>query len=208
MSGITRSRIWRRRWRRRCPGTGLSINRQAPPDKRSYRVDFSLFRQLAPGHQPVSTLTDSIERLKSGLESMGFADKDFRNSPLIRLKTLDRLISQGLLSPSLRWRHALPGAAGVKFIPTPLEGAYLIELEKRGDHRGFFARFFCEREFAEAGLETRFRPSQQLTDRGVRDLARHAFAIAARRRGQRSYAASAARCTMSSSICGPTARAI
>jgi dTDP-4-dehydrorhamnose 3,5-epimerase len=44
----------------------------------------------------------------------------------------------------------------VKFVPTPLEGAYLIELEKRGDHRGFFARFFCEREFAEAGLETRF----------------------------------------------------
>ena len=32
----------------------------------------------------------------------------------------------------------------------------MIELEKRGDYRGFFARFFCEREFAEAGLETRF----------------------------------------------------
>jgi len=41
---------------------------------------------------------------------MGFADKDFRNSPLIRLKTLDRLITQGLLSPSLRWRHAWPGS--------------------------------------------------------------------------------------------------
>ena len=93
------------------PGTGLSINRQAPPDKRSYRVDFSLFRQLAPGHQPISTLTDSIERLKSGLEGMGFADKDFRNSPLIRLKTLDHLISRGLLSPSLRWHHALPEGA-------------------------------------------------------------------------------------------------
>ena len=45
---------------------------------------------------------------------------------------------------------------GVKFVRTPLAGAYLIELDKRGDHRGFFARFFCEREFAEAGLETRF----------------------------------------------------
>ena len=41
-------------------------------------------------------------------------------------------------------------------MPTPLPGAFVIELEKREDERGFFARFFCEREFAEAGLETRF----------------------------------------------------
>lgn len=42
----------------------------------------------------------------------------------------------------------------MKFLPTPLAGAYLIELEKRGDDRGFFARLFCEREFAEAGIPT------------------------------------------------------
>ena len=44
----------------------------------------------------------------------------------------------------------------MQFLPTRLEGAYLIELDKREDERGFFARLFCEREFAEAGLETRF----------------------------------------------------
>ncbi len=44
----------------------------------------------------------------------------------------------------------------MKFIATPLADAHLIELEKRGDDRGFFARFFCEQEFAAAGLETRF----------------------------------------------------
>jgi dTDP-4-dehydrorhamnose 3,5-epimerase len=44
----------------------------------------------------------------------------------------------------------------MKFLPTPLPGAYLIELERRGDDRGFFARLFCEREFAAAGLEPRF----------------------------------------------------
>lgn len=42
------------------------------------------------------------------------------------------------------------------FRPTPLPGAHLIELEKRGDERGFFARVFCEEEFGNAGLETRF----------------------------------------------------
>jgi dTDP-4-dehydrorhamnose 3,5-epimerase len=44
----------------------------------------------------------------------------------------------------------------MKFLKTPLDGAYTIELDKRGDERGFFARFFCEKEFAAAGLESRF----------------------------------------------------
>ena len=42
------------------------------------------------------------------------------------------------------------------FTDTPLSGAYLINLEKRGDDRGFFARAFCEREFAAYKLETKF----------------------------------------------------
>ncbi|MFO0957727.1 MAG: dTDP-4-dehydrorhamnose 3,5-epimerase [Isosphaeraceae bacterium] len=42
------------------------------------------------------------------------------------------------------------------FTPTPLAGAFLIDLEKRGDDRGFFARAFCEKEFAQHGLVTHF----------------------------------------------------
>lgn len=42
------------------------------------------------------------------------------------------------------------------FTPLPLTGAYLIELEKKQDQRGFFARCYCEREFAEQGLETQW----------------------------------------------------
>jgi dTDP-4-dehydrorhamnose 3,5-epimerase len=41
------------------------------------------------------------------------------------------------------------------FNETPLAGVYLIDIEKLGDERGFFARAFCEREFAERGLVTR-----------------------------------------------------
>jgi len=44
----------------------------------------------------------------------------------------------------------------MQFIPTPLAGAYLIDLEKRGDDRGFFARAFCEQEFAAHQLVSRF----------------------------------------------------
>jgi len=42
------------------------------------------------------------------------------------------------------------------FTETKIKGAYLIDLEKKGDDRGFFARFFCEKEFAAHGLVSRF----------------------------------------------------
>ncbi len=44
----------------------------------------------------------------------------------------------------------------MRFIPTELAGAYVIELELRHDQRGFFARTFCENEFAKQGLVSRF----------------------------------------------------
>lgn len=43
----------------------------------------------------------------------------------------------------------------MKFEETPLRGAFLIDLEPRGDDRGFFARAFCAKEFEAHGLETR-----------------------------------------------------
>ena len=42
------------------------------------------------------------------------------------------------------------------FTETPIAGAYLIDLEKRGDDRGFFARVFCRNEFGEQNLDTEF----------------------------------------------------
>ena len=41
------------------------------------------------------------------------------------------------------------------FVPTPLPGVFVVEPERREDERGFFARTFCAREFAERGLESR-----------------------------------------------------
>jgi dTDP-4-dehydrorhamnose 3,5-epimerase len=42
------------------------------------------------------------------------------------------------------------------FTETKLPGAVLVELEPARDERGFFARSYCEREFRERGLATRF----------------------------------------------------
>ena len=39
------------------------------------------------------------------------------------------------------------------FTKTALAGAYTIDLERREDSRGYFARAFCQKEFAEHGLK-------------------------------------------------------
>ena len=44
----------------------------------------------------------------------------------------------------------------MRFTELSLPGAYLVEIEQRSDARGFFARTFCEDEFAAAGLVSRF----------------------------------------------------
>ena len=44
----------------------------------------------------------------------------------------------------------------MKFTQTKLKGAYTIDVEKREDERGFFARTFCANEFSEQNLENRF----------------------------------------------------
>jgi dTDP-4-dehydrorhamnose 3,5-epimerase len=48
--------------------------------------------------------------------------------------------------------YSLPESELMIFTPTSLEGAFVIEIQKLEDERGFFARTFCQREFQEHGL--------------------------------------------------------
>ena len=87
------------------PGTKVSINTSAPADSRSYQVDFGLFHSLAPNHQPVVVLDQSIQNLIAGLKRMNFKDADFRSSELMRLKVLQGHIDRGRLNPELKWKE-------------------------------------------------------------------------------------------------------
>jgi dTDP-4-dehydrorhamnose 3,5-epimerase len=43
----------------------------------------------------------------------------------------------------------------VIFTPTPLADAWVVDPERREDQRGYFARTWCQREFAGHGLDSR-----------------------------------------------------
>lgn len=44
----------------------------------------------------------------------------------------------------------------MKFTETRLAGAFIVNLERRVDERGYFARTFCQREFSHHGLCTQW----------------------------------------------------
>jgi hypothetical protein len=66
-------------------------------------VDFSLFKRLAPRHQPQYELMATLKELRAGLEEIGFHDADFRKSNLVRLNVLSSLRKSHLLTEDLRW---------------------------------------------------------------------------------------------------------
>jgi len=85
------------------PAVDVSLNKDAPPDRRSYRVSFNKFKQLAPDYQPQVDLQTAITEIRDGLQSISFDDENFRQSKFIRLNTLTHLKAMGLLTDNLEW---------------------------------------------------------------------------------------------------------
>jgi len=88
---------------REIPGTELDINLDAAPDKRSYRVDFAKFRELAPNYQPQISLIEAVRGLRDGLLGMGFSNGEFRNSDFMRLNVLNGHINSKRMTDNLKW---------------------------------------------------------------------------------------------------------
>jgi nucleoside-diphosphate-sugar epimerase len=87
------------------PGVEVSINKDAQPDKRSYRVNFDKFTKLAQGFLPAVDLQGAVIDLRDGLMAMQFQDHNFRTGEFMRLVTLKRLRESGHLSDSLVWTN-------------------------------------------------------------------------------------------------------
>ncbi len=83
-------------------GIDVSVNSDASPDTRSYKVDFSLFKELASDYQPLMSLSDSINEVGERLMKIDL-DKDFRKSSWMRLVYLNNLVNNSLIDSHLRW---------------------------------------------------------------------------------------------------------
>jgi nucleoside-diphosphate-sugar epimerase len=74
------------------PGTKVLINNTSNHDKRSYKVNFGLYKKLAPNHQPSMNFKKAVNELANFLKKEKNNLKNFRKSPkwsrLARLKYL------------------------------------------------------------------------------------------------------------------------
>ena len=57
----------------------------------------------------------------------------------------------------------------MRFFETKIKDCYRVELEKRGDERGFFARLFCSKEFEGIGHDFKLKQANDSfsADRGT-----------------------------------------
>jgi len=85
------------------PNIEISINQSAPPDKRSYRVDFSRFATLAPTFVPKENLIDTISEMLLQLKLVNFSHAQIYQTPYIRLKVLKDLRLNGKIDDRLYW---------------------------------------------------------------------------------------------------------
>jgi len=99
------------------PGVAVTFNPGTPGVRSllSARADFSLFRRLAPLHQPRMRLELAILEMQSVLERY-FAANGTDFTRLNRLHVLSDLVEQGRLSPDLRWAQTpVPTAPATRY---------------------------------------------------------------------------------------------
>jgi hypothetical protein len=72
-------------------GTRVSVNRDAPPNKRSYKVDIFCSGRLASDYIRRLQLEDSIAPLRDGLTATGFADKISATPATLRSNIISRI---------------------------------------------------------------------------------------------------------------------
>lgn len=85
-------------------GVQVRVNPNAAPDRRSYRVDFSLYKKLAPFNQNSKSLDATIAEIADNISSAAFKADDFRKSHLVRLNTIKNLRERGRIDDSLYWK--------------------------------------------------------------------------------------------------------
>ena len=83
----------------------VRTNRNAKNDERSYRVDFSKYRAMAPHYYPSISIENSILSLVDICEKLASRGFDFSDEKFNRLVALNALRNNGSLDENLRWAH-------------------------------------------------------------------------------------------------------
>jgi nucleoside-diphosphate-sugar epimerase len=88
-------------------GCVVEVAEGSSADQRSYRVDFSKFGRLLPGLALDWNAERGGQELVDAYRRVGLTTDEFDGDRFIRLRRLRRLLDEGALDASLRWRSKL-----------------------------------------------------------------------------------------------------
>ncbi|MCB1144983.1 MAG: SDR family oxidoreductase [Leptospiraceae bacterium] len=78
-------------------GIQISINKDAAPDKRSYKVNFDYFMNLSGEFSPKEKIGNSIQELFLQIKDSQFQTDNFYQSDYIRLNVLRKMVQKGVI---------------------------------------------------------------------------------------------------------------
>jgi nucleoside-diphosphate-sugar epimerase len=85
------------------PGCRIEFAGGAEPDKRNYRVDFSLIEKILPEFQPVWDIPKGAQELYQAYQKVDLRVEDFEGIRYKRIDHIKNLLATGQLDLSLRW---------------------------------------------------------------------------------------------------------
>ena len=85
------------------PGCRVEYAKDAEPDKRTYRVDFSKIKRILPGFTPQWTARRGAEELYVAYQKYGIKLEEFEGPKYNRLDHIQQLLNTGYLDSTLRW---------------------------------------------------------------------------------------------------------
>jgi nucleoside-diphosphate-sugar epimerase len=88
------------------PGCEIAFAKDAGPDLRNYRADFSKVARQLPEFQPQWDARKGATQLLAAYQAVGLKLDDFEGPRFRRIDQVKSLIASGALGPDLRWKHA------------------------------------------------------------------------------------------------------
>ena len=93
------------------PGCRVEVAPDAGPDKRSYRVSFEKIARVLPAFKPQWDARRGAEQLYAAYRRSGLVLDEFEGPRYQRISHIQRLMSDGILTPDLRHSRAAPARA-------------------------------------------------------------------------------------------------
>jgi len=87
------------------PGSELKFTGEHGTDSRTYQVGFKrILSELKDYYRPKWTLAEGGKELVKMFNAIGLTENDFRGAQCIRLKKINQLVADGILTDKLKWK--------------------------------------------------------------------------------------------------------